>query len=91
MKEAATKKVRRKYDDAFRENAVKMIENGQSVRSVAESLGVGENLLHKWKKARQLSRSSVEAEVAQLRARLRQVEAEREVLKKALVIFSRPT
>jgi transposase len=89
MKEAATKKSRHKYDEAFKENALKMVENGQSVRSVAQGLGVAENLVHKWKKMRNLSRTSVDAEVAELRARLRQVEAERDVLKKALSIFSR--
>jgi transposase len=91
MKEAATKKSRHKYDEAFKENALKMVENGQSVRSVAQGLGVAENLVHsrRRQKMRNLSRTSVDAEVAELRARLRQVEAERDVLKKALSIFSR--
>ena len=89
MKEAATKKSRHKYDEAFKEQALKMVENGQSVRSVAQGLGVAENLVHKWKKMRSLSRTSVDAEVAELRTRLRHVEAERDILKKALSIFSR--
>jgi transposase len=89
MKEAATKKSRRKYDEAFKVNALKMVDNGQSVRSVAQGLGVAENLVHKWKKMRNLSQNSVDAENAELRARLRQVEAERDILKKALSIFSR--
>ena len=91
MTEATTNKIRRKYDAAFRESALKMVDDGQSVRSVAQSLGVAENLIHKWKKARNLSRTSAEAEVAELRSRLRQVEAERDVLKKAVSIFSRQT
>jgi transposase len=89
MKEAATKKTRRKYDEAFRREALKMVDDGQSVRSVAESLGVAENLIHKWKKTRIQSRTPEESEVAELRARLRQAEAERDVLKKAISIFSR--
>jgi len=88
MKEAAIKKSRHKYDEAFKENALKMVDNGQSVRSVAQDLGVTANLVHKWKKLREQSRTSSDAEVAELRARLRQVEAERDVLKKALSIFS---
>lgn len=87
--ELAGKGRRRKYDQSFREQALKMIDHGQSVRSVAQSLGISENLLHKWKKTRHLSRTSAEEEVVELRTRLRQVEAEREVLKKALSIFSR--
>jgi transposase-like protein len=33
---------RRKYDEKFKQSALKMVENGQSVRSVASSLGVAE-------------------------------------------------
>jgi transposase len=82
---------KRKYDEQFRQNALKMIENGQSVRSVALALGIGENLLHKWKKARPSDTSRLEQENAELRARNKQLEMEREILKKALSIFSRQT
>ncbi len=88
MKESTT---RRKYDDAFKEGALKMIENGQGVRSVAQALGVGENLLHKWKRTRRSTLNQADQEVAELRARLKQVEAERDILKKALSIFSQST
>ncbi len=91
MKEPATNPNRRKFDDDFKQHALKMIENGQSVRSVAQSLGVSENLLHKWKQVRHAKRSDLATENADLRARLRQVEVERDILKKALSIFSRQT
>ncbi len=82
---------RRKYDEQFKQNAVKMIKNGQSTRSVAATLGISEGLLHKWKQVRNSNRSQLESEVVDLKARLRQVEMERDILKKALSIFSRPT
>lgn len=66
-----------------------MVDNGQTVRSVADNLGVGENLLHKWKSARLAGASGLEQEVIDLRARNRQLELERDILKKALGIFSR--
>jgi transposase len=66
-----------------------MIDNGQTVRSAAESLGVGENLLHKWKSARRSGAGETEREVSELRARNLQLEMERDILKKALSIFSR--
>ncbi len=91
MKEPTPTSHRRKFDDDFKQQALKMIENGQSVRSVAQGLGVSENLLHKWKQVRHSNRSDLEAENADLRARLRQVEVERDILKKALSIFSRQT
>ncbi len=89
MSNDGTGKIRRKYDEEFRQAAMKMIDNGQTVRSVAESLGVGENLLHKWKSARRTGASGLEQEVIELRAAKRQLEMERDILKKALSIFSR--
>ena len=82
---------RRKYDEDFKRNALRMIEQGQSVRSVAQALGVAEAQLHKWKKIAHEQSSPTQQEVSLLRARLRQVEMERDILKKALSIFSRGT
>jgi transposase len=87
----ATSSIRRKYDDEFKRNAVKMVDSGQSVRSVAAALGVSESLLHAWRRSARREQSSSDREVLQLRARLRQVEMERDILKKALSIFSRQT
>lgn len=61
------------------------------MKSVAEGLGISENLLHNWKKSNRARQSAAEREVEQLRQRLRQVEMERDILKKALSIFSRQT
>jgi len=82
---------RRKYDDEFKQQALAMIRNGQPVRSVAQALGVSENLLHQWKRAARDSQSNSDLEVEKLRQRLKQVETERDILKKALSIFSRQT
>lgn len=86
-----TKPIRRKYDDEFKQQALTMIRNGQSTRSVAEALGISENLLHQWKRAARSNQSAAEMEIEQLRQRLKQVEMERDILKKALTIFSRQT
>jgi transposase len=92
MKEQkVTANYRRKYDEDFKRNALKMIEQGQSVRSVAKALGIAEGQLYKWKRAARQHSSPTEQEVFELRARLRQVEMERDILKKALAIFSRQT
>ena len=85
------KPVRRKYDEEFKQQALMMIRNGQSVRSAAEALGVSENILHQWKRAARANQSTAELEIEQLRQRLKQVEMERDILKKALSIFSRQT
>jgi transposase len=85
------KVIRRKYDDEFKQQALTMVRNGQSVSSVAAALGISENLLHQWKRAARANQSTAESEVEQLRQRLKQVEMERDILKKALSIFSRQT
>ena len=41
----------KKYDDEFKRNALNKVFDGQSVRSVAEELGINESLIHKWKRA----------------------------------------
>lgn len=79
----------RKYDDEFKRQAVKKILDGQSVASVSRELGVAEGILHNWKKARLAKTSSAEQEVLELKKRLKEVEMENEILKKAALIFGR--
>jgi len=88
-KTTATKvvKKRRKYDDAFRQQALQLLRLGQSVPTVAQTLGISEGVLYKWKQAERPS--VVDQEVEQLRQKLKQVETERDILKKALSIFCR--
>jgi len=84
----------RKYDDEFKRDALRKVFNGQSVRSVAEELGVNESLIHKWKRATLTngdgSRSGAEiSEIEALKKRNRELEQENEILKKAALIFGR--
>ncbi len=79
----------RKYDNEFRENVVKKILDGQSVASVSGELGVAESLLHKWKKAKLETSLDLEKENLELKKKLREVEMERDILKKAALIFGR--
>ena len=91
MKREKTTRVRRKYDEEFKRQALKMIENGQSVRSTAQHLGISEGLLHHWKHHYRQKGSALEQEILQLKAKLKQTETERDILKKALSIFNRQT
>jgi transposase len=87
-------KKHRKYDENFKQEALKMAKT-RSVSEVARSLGIGENLLYKWRSDEKSKETPVEteinAEIEGLRKQLRQVEMERDILKKALVIFGRGT
>jgi len=79
----------RKYDEEFKREAVKKILDGQSVASVSRELGVAESLLHKWKQQVVAESSDAEQELIALRRKLREVEMERDILKKAALIFGR--
>jgi transposase len=84
---------RRRYDAEFKASALRMVENGGRVSEVAKALGIRENQLHRWRSAAREDQSSDEKtrELVELRARVRRLETERDILKKALSIFSRET
>lgn len=89
------KQTRRKFDKEFKAEALKMIDEDQSVAAIARSLNVSEKLLHRWKNDHkkqlgQLKATSVD-ELQQLKNQLKRVEMERDILKKALIIFGQPT
>ncbi len=87
MKKQNYPKKRRRYDATFKQNALQMIADGRSVRSVSEALGVSEALLYRWRrkaavdKKEDKDRDKTE-EIRQLKKRLAEVEMERDILKK---------
>ena len=87
---------RRVYDDELKAEAVQMLLDGHSAASVASNLGLsGASLLYRWK-AKLLRQSgpastTLENRVRQLEIELHRVERERDILKKALAIFSQKT
>lgn len=86
--------LRRRYDEEFKNSALGMIAAGRSVADVASVLGISENILYRWRSMAQEAKGPAtgpEAEIEQLKLKLRQTEMERDILKKALSIFSRTT
>jgi len=93
-KKQPTTKPRRSYDDDFKTEAVQMLLDGHSAQSIVDRLGIsGTNLLYRWKKQHLAEAGPVgevlDSRVQELEAELRRVERERDVLKKALIIFGR--
>ncbi len=89
---------KKRFDREFKISAVKMItEDGHKAAEVARSLGIHQNRLYNWKK--KFSDQGDKAfpgkghltELAALRRELREVQMERDILKKAVGIFSKPT
>jgi transposase len=85
---------RRKYDDAFKAEALRVARESRSTQAAARALNIRPKLIYEWQKAAQppLPADPAEAaEVRQLRATNRRLEQELEILKKAIAIFSTPS
>ena len=78
----------RKFDQAFKAEALRMLDEGQSAVQVAKSLNVSDQLLHTWKHAhkkqtqKQVGTSELLAENERLKAQLKRAEMERDDIKK---------
>jgi len=89
---------KRRFDREFKISAVKMVtEGGHKASEVARSLGINANQLYLWKQKfgnqgdKAFPGKGHLTELAALRRQLREVEMERDILKKAVGIFSKPT
>ena len=93
---------RRKYDSDFKRNAVQLTEEpGRTVSDVAENLGIGKDLLYRWRREHRASRvlafpgngrealTFQQQKIRELEKKLKDTEMERDILKKAMAIFSR--
>jgi len=91
--------MRRKYDESFKLMAIELVESGKTIVSVAEDLGINSDLLGKWRRqykkqgassfvGGQKVLSEEEKEILRLKRELRSVREERDILKKAVSIFS---
>lgn len=86
------------YSAEFKEEAVRqIIERQYSVKDVSKRLGVSAHSLYKWVKAvkpdqgeqRDADLLEAKREVLKLKAEIRRVEEERDILKKAAAYFAK--
>jgi transposase len=86
-----------RFSPEFKDEAVRQIvDRGYSVAEVSERLGVSQHSLYKWVKAIKPDKTDEQAaalvearsEVLKLRAQLKRVEEERDILKKAARYFA---
>lgn len=80
----------RPYPPQFRRRALDLVESGRTVRDVAAALGIAESALHRWRQRDLVDRglkpgpTSLEsAELAAAHARIRDLEEEVKILRKA--------
>lgn len=84
---------RRSFTKEFKQQAVQMLVDGHSAKSIVTNLGIGNtNLIYRWKSELIANGGAVtealDDEVRQLREQLRRTQRERDILKKALAILS---
>ena len=91
---------RRSFSREFKEETVRLIiDGGRSVSTVAEDLGIGESVIRRWKKLYEADPRHAfpgkgrlkpeEEEIRRLKRELARVNEERDILKKAVSIFSK--
>jgi transposase len=90
-------KKRRKYSKEFREDVLNMLKTGnKSVPTLSKELGIADQVIYRWhnKSIGNIGEetekiSEQEKEIRELRAKLADVTEERDILKKAVSIFSK--
>jgi transposase-like protein len=93
---------RRKYDSDFKRSAVLLSEEpGRTVSEVAESLGISKDLIYRWRRQMRergeiafpgngkIALTAEQKRIRELEKQLKDTEMERDILKKAMAIFSR--
>jgi len=88
----------RRYPKEFREGAVQLARQGERpIADIARELGIAESCLRNWLKRDQLDlrerddglTSAEREELRELRRRVRRLEQEKEILRKAAAFFAR--
>jgi transposase len=93
-----TKTTRARYTLEFKQEAVRLVEGGQSIAAAARTLGLLEQTLFNGVKAKREGRltgadnqavSAEQMEISRLRAELARVKMERDILEKATAYFAK--
>jgi len=95
------KRERRHFDKEFKQITVNLVYTGKSTTEVAEELGIRVDLVRRWKREYEEYQSgsfsghgkanmtSEQKEIANLKRALKEAQIERDILKKAISIFSK--
>jgi transposase len=95
------KQERKIYDSAFKRKAVELSNERSNITELARELGIRVTMLYKWRKDFDkfgvgsfpgkgiLKQTQEQKTISELEAKLKEAELERDILKKAVGIFSK--
>lgn len=95
------KRERRSFDKEFKVMTVNLCLSGKSAKQVAEELDISSGLVRRWKREYEqlqegsfsgrgnANMTSEQKEIAKLKKELKEAQLERDILKKAVSIFSK--
>ncbi len=84
----------KRYDEDYKKNIVKLVENGKSISDIEHEYGISRKNIYNWKYkyGKIITSDGTETnndEILKLKKRNRELEQEVEILKKAVAIFTK--
>jgi len=90
--------VKKKYDNDFKVMLVELLKSGRKAKELSSEYDINDGVIRRWKReyvaksgdfSKKREVSTEELELKSLRKELREVRMERDILKKAVSIFSK--
>ena len=88
----------KKYENDFKETIVELLKSGRKVKEVSEEYDLNDSMVSRWRREYEIKSgdfskkreiSSEELEIKRLKKELQDTKLERDILKKAVSIFSK--
>lgn len=86
------------YENEFKVMIVELLNSGRKIKEISEEYGLNDSMLRRWKReyqsksgdfSKKRELSAEELELRALRKELKEITLERDILKKAVSIFSK--
>lgn len=82
------------YDEDYKKNIVKLVENGKAISDIEREYGINRKLIYNWKNkygtiTTSTGITTTNDEIIKLRKELNEIKIENEILKKAVAIFTK--
>ena len=94
-------KTRRKFDREFKQMVIELSQNREDIAALASELAIGVDLIYRWRREATIHQDASfpgqgnkilteeQKEIERLKKELRDAQIERDILKKAVSIFSK--